>query len=87
MASALILSLMDTAVKVTPAKPLATFFFRLLEIRVTITITTTSVTTPPTAPAMAAVFDLVGDFVTAPLLGSAVVKSAVREKQTDCIRS
>lgn len=74
IASALILSLIDKAVKVTPANPCIDFFFRRLKIQAIITAKTTSAVTPPTAPAKAAVCDLGGTFVTV----SAVEKSTVR---------
>ena len=73
MDSALILSLMDTAVKVTPSKPFDSFSgFRFLATQVMIIITTRRVTTPPIPPAMATVLDLPEVSV----LGFMVVKAA-----------
>ena len=64
MVSALILSLMDTAVKVTPSNPLATFsgLFRLRRSQTKSVITTMiNTTAPATAPAKRDVFNLFVD--------------------------
>ena len=78
MDSALILSLMDTAVKWTPSKPFdnfSGFLFRFFKIQARTMMMRKRVMTAAIVPAMAAVFDFVEDSVLGSSLGSAVVKS------------
>ena len=78
MDSALILSLMDTAVKWTPSEPFdnfSGFLFRFFMTQAITMMMRRRVITATIAPAMAAVFDFVEDSVFGSTLGSAVVKS------------
>ena len=78
MDSALILSLMDTAVKWTPSKPFdnfSGFLFRFFKTQARTMMMRKRVMTAAIVPAMAAVFDFVEDSVLGSSLGSAVVKS------------
>ena len=78
MDSALILSLMDTAVKWTPSKPFdnfSGFLFRFFKTQARTMMMRKRVMTAAIVPAMAAVFDFVEDSVLGSSLGSVVVKS------------
>lgn len=78
MDSALILSLMDTAVKWTPSKPFESFsgfLFRFFATQMTTIIITRRMMTAAIPAAIAALFELAEDSVLGSTLGSAVVKS------------